>query len=264
MMAETNRPVRTWLLLRGLTRERRHWEDFPDVLARHFPHDRISFHDYPGNGARYDEKSPDTIGDMVDDARAAVKTCDGPVYIIGISLGSMVAIDWLTRYPAEVSAAVLISTSLRGLSPFYQRLLPGNYPAIIRSLLYRRDIRRNEQDILNMVSSMAVNDAQRSRNIIDHWVNYAKEYPVSACNTLRQLQAASRYRLDIRQAKPDVPMLVLRGMQDHMVSPECSQRFAEHWQLPVRTHEGAGHDIPLDDPEWVCEQIAAWLEVARL
>ena len=263
-MIETNRPVRTWLLLRGLTRERRHWEDFPDVFSRHFPHDRIVFHDYAGNGARYRENSPSSISAMVDDARAAVKSCDKPVYIIGISLGSMVAIDWLTRYPAEVSAAVLISTSLKGLSPFYQRLLPGNYPAIIRSLLYRRDYLGNELNNLNMVSSIAVYDAQRRRRIIDHWVAYAKEYPVSAYNAVRQLRAATRYRLDIKQAKPDVPMLVLRGMQDHMVSPTCSQRFAEHWQLPLRSHQAAGHDIPLDDPQWVCEQIRAWLEVARL
>jgi pimeloyl-ACP methyl ester carboxylesterase len=115
-----------------------------------------------------------------------------------------------------------------------------------------------------MVSSMLVHDAQRSLEIIDHWVGYAKEYPVSAYNALRQLHAATRYRLDIRQAKPDVPMLVLRAMQDHMVSPECSQRFAEHWQLPIRTHQEAGHDIPLDDPQWVCEKIRAWLKVARL
>jgi pimeloyl-ACP methyl ester carboxylesterase len=263
-MTEVNNPVRSWLLLRGLTRERRHWEDFPEIFAGHFPHDRITFHDYAGNGARYREQSANSISAMVEDARAVVNSRDQPVYIIGISLGSMVAIDWLTRYPAEVSAAVLVSTSLKGLSPFYQRLLPGNYPAIIRSLLYRRDYRRNELNNLNMVSSMLVHDAQRSHEIIDHWVSYAKEYPVSAYNALRQLQAATRYRLDVRQAKPDVPMLVLRGMQDHMVSPKCSQRFAEHWQLPIRTHQEAGHDIPLDDPQWVCEKIRAWLKVARL
>ena len=258
-MTETNKPVRNWLLLRGLARERRHWEDFPDYLSRHFPDDRVIFHDYAGNGARYRENSPNSICAMVEDARVAVKSGDEPVYIIGISLGSMVATDWLTRYPAEVSAAVLISASFRGLSPFYQRLLPGNYLAIIRSLLYRRDVYRNERDIMNMVSSMASHDAQRSSWLIDHWVSYAKEYPVSAGNVLRQLQAASRYRLDIEQTKPEVPMLVLRGIQDHMVSPKCSQRFAEHWRLPLRSHLAAGHDIPLDDPEWVCQQIKAWL-----
>jgi len=261
-MSDTSKPVGTWLLLRGLARERRHWEDFPEVLSRHFPHDKIIFHDYAGNGERYRETSANRISAMVEDARAAVYTRDEPVCIIGLSLGSMVAIDWLTRYPAEVSAAVVISTSFRGLSPFYQRLLPGNYPAIMRSLLYRRDFYRNEQNILNMVSSMASYDAQRRSRIIDHWVSYAKQYPVSAGNVVRQLQAASRYRLDIEQTKPDVPTLVLRGMQDHMVSPECSQRFAEHWQLPVRTHQEAGHDIPLDDPQWVCQQIRAWLDVA--
>ena len=27
----------TWVLLRGLTRESRHWGDFPDILREHLP-----------------------------------------------------------------------------------------------------------------------------------------------------------------------------------------------------------------------------------
>jgi pimeloyl-ACP methyl ester carboxylesterase len=260
---------RHWVLLRGLTRERRHWEQFPDVLRNHFPNDCFYFHDYAGNGHRYREKSATSITETMEDTRQGVIEMFSdmhdiddlhkmPVYIIALSLGGMVAIDWLTRYPEECRAAVLISTSFRGLNPFYQRLLPSNYPMIIHSLFSRRSSRANELDNLKLVSNMAASDPARRELILDHWVQYARDCPVSGVNGLRQLLAAIRFHLPEKNALCK-PALVVRSIADHMVSPECSKRFAEAWGLPMVTHPSAGHDISLDDPEWVAGQIAHWL-----
>jgi len=250
---------RIWVLLRGLVREQRHWGNFPDILHSTFPDDRILLYDFPGNGQRFKENSATSIEDMVEDIRLHLSTNDvqQPVYIIALSLGAMVAVEWLNRYPNECAGAVLISTSLRGLNPFYQRLLPSNYPMLFKSLLFPGSIQQKETRILNLVSNIVANDRNTHKTLINHWVNYAEQYPVSGKNGLRQLLAAMRFNVPAQC--PDVPMLVLRSIADHMVSPECSLTLARHWNLPLQTHETAGHDIPLDDGSWVSEKIMQWL-----
>lgn len=250
---------RTWVLLRGLVREQRHWGNFPDVLQTYFPDDKIILFDFPGNGKRNKEKSATTITGMTNEVRAYVsnRSTGQPVYIIALSMGAMVAVEWMNQHPEECAGAVLISTSLRGLNPFYQRLLPSNYPTILKSLILPENIHQKENRILHLVSNIVASDSSKKELIVNHWIHYAKQYPVSAINGLRQLIAAMRFHVPAQQ--PDVPILVLRSLADHMVSPECSATLARHWHLPIETHATAGHDIPLDDAEWVCGKIIQWL-----
>ena len=250
---------RTWVLLRGLVREQRHWENFPDKLRLYFPDDDIILYDFPGNGRRYKEKSATTITAMLNDLRSFVRhqSVSKPVHIIALSLGAMVAVEWMNRQAEECAASVLISTSLRGLNPFYQRLLPATYPAIFRLLLLPVSNRQKESTSLKLVSNIVANDVAKSEIIINHWLAYAEQCPVSGINGLRQLLAANHFR--VPKIRPDVPMLVLNSLADRLVSPQCSEKLADYWHLAIETHATAGHDIPLDDAEWVCEKIVKWL-----
>jgi pimeloyl-ACP methyl ester carboxylesterase len=250
---------RVWVLLRGLVREKRHWGEFPDTLQTHFPDDEIVLYDFPGNGQRCKEKSATTVIEVVEDLRSYLsdQSISKPVHIIALSLGAMVAVEWLNKYPDECASAVLISTSMRGLNPFYQRLLPSSYPAIFKSLLIPAGIERNEAMNLKLISNIVSSDKSRSEQTVNQWLNYSRQCPVAVMNGLRQLLAAIRFRVPSRQ--PKTPMLVLCSVADKLVSPECSFALAEHWSLPLEMHAGAGHDIPLDDGDWVCEKISQWL-----
>ncbi len=55
----------TWILLRGLMREQRHWGDFPATLARALPGASIVTPDLPGNGRRHAQDSATRVADMV-------------------------------------------------------------------------------------------------------------------------------------------------------------------------------------------------------
>ena len=261
--------TRRWVLLRGLVREQRHWNDFPEIFKGYLPQDQLILHNFAGNGKRYKEKSATSIRDMVEDIRytltsdspaSASMTADvigQPVHIIALSLGAMVAAEWMVRYPNECAAAVLISTSMKGLNPLHQRLLPSAYPSIISSLLLPGSPENKESRNMKLVSNLTVEDDARRDNFIRQWADYAREYPVSASNGLRQLVAAARFH--IPDTKPEQPVLILRSLADHLVSPECSAALADYWQKPMQTHETAGHDIPLDDADWVCSRILQWL-----
>ena len=49
-------------------------------------------------------------------------------YVMGLSLGGMIAVAWAQRYPHDLQGAVLINTSLPGINRFYNR------PAVAPSL----------------------------------------------------------------------------------------------------------------------------------
>ncbi|WP_417616967.1 alpha/beta fold hydrolase [Oceanisphaera sp.] len=244
-----------WLLLRGLMREQRHWEEFPAHLQSTFPDQGVTLADLPGFGHEYHRQSPTRIADITDELRerCQAERDKGPLKLLALSLGGMVAIDWASRYPDELSAVVLINSSLVGISPFYHRLQPRVYWPLLKWCLWQRDPLRQEAAILQLTSRVFADDLE----IMTRWAAYARECPPTRSNTLRQLLAALRYRPP--DAHPRVPMLVLNSLGDQLVSPRCSQAIAKHWQLPLRRHPDAGHDLPLDAPDWVCEQIRVWL-----
>jgi pimeloyl-ACP methyl ester carboxylesterase len=80
---------------------------------------------------------------------------------------------------------------------------------------------------------------------------------VTRASAARQLLAAVRFRLPAA-AETAVPALVLVSDRDGMVSPSCSRAVARRLGATVRAHPTAGHDLPLDDADWVVGEIAAW------
>jgi len=258
-------PTPTWVLLRGLTRGAGHWGDFPARLQQALPGAHLLLPELPGNGVRYQESSPTRVPAMTEALRETLQPVlnDGPVHVLALSLGAMVACDWAARHPQELRGAVLINTSLRPFSPLHHRLRPAVPLALLRWLWRLRSARGRtladfawEAELLGLTSELAAAQPQRARAVLAQWEALRRTHPVSAANTLRQLLAAARYRAPVEA--PAVPMLVLNGAADHLVNPACSARLAEAWQRPLQTHSLAGHDLPLDDPGWVAQEVAKW------
>jgi pimeloyl-ACP methyl ester carboxylesterase len=243
----------TWILLRGLMRETRHWGEFPALLREQLAAVEVVALDLPGNGRLHRLRSPLSIVQMAEYCRHELSARDiaPPYHVLGLSLGAMVAVAWGARYPQELHACVLINSSLRRFDPFYRRLRPGAYPALLT--LIGGDVIQQERAILRLTSSRS--DAQAA--ILEAWVAYRRECPVSRRNALRQLIAAARYRAPA--SRPAMPVLVLASARDALVHPCCSHHLAELWQASLAVHPDAGHDLPLDDPAWVARQVRAWL-----
>ena len=244
-----------WVLLRGLTREARHWGDFPARLHAACPGDDILTPDLPGAGRRYAESSPASVAGLLAGVRKELEATGAqpPYRMLGLSLGGMLALEWAVRHPEEAAACVVINTSSGPLSPFFRRLRPRNYPSLLRTVFGNARPEEREGLILDLTSRLASNRAE----LVRAWSAWRRECPVSTTNALRQLAAAARYRLP--QNRPPVPILVMAAARDTLVDPACSARLAASWGLPLAVHPEAGHDLPLDDPEWVAEQAKVWL-----
>ncbi len=246
----------TWVFLRGLTREARHWGDFPTIFRGAIPNAQIIALDLPGNGALHKMASPLSVGEMAEYCRFELQArgIPPPYHLLAMSLGAMVAVAWAAHHAQEIGSGVLINTSLSPFSPFYRRLTPHNYPALLKLAFLGGDDLDWEKTILRLTS----NHGEKHKEVLATWLSYRREYPVSNRNALRQLLAASRYRAPA--SLPSVPMLILGSRGDALVDPRCSQQLAFRWQAEIVEHPAAGHDIPLDDGHWVAEQVRNWLQ----
>jgi pimeloyl-ACP methyl ester carboxylesterase len=248
----------TWVLLRGLTRESRHWGDLPQRLQAAWPQARIVTLDLPGNGALNDCTSPTRVEAMAAFCHAELQRLGhrAPCHLLAMSLGAMVAVAWAEHYPQDVAAAVLINTSLRPYSRFWQRLQPRNYAVLLRCLLGGASADTWERTVLRLTSRAPRSPAQTAE-LLQRWVTWRTERPVSRANALRQLLAALRYRAPA--VPPACALLLLGGADDRLVSPRCSAALAQAWQRPFHVKQGAGHDLPLDAPDWLIDQLQHWL-----
>jgi pimeloyl-ACP methyl ester carboxylesterase len=244
-MQQTNK----WILLRGLARGKGHWGSFPEEMQKFFPDAKIEMIDLPGNGERNSEQSPITVSDYVKDLRAQsqfVKEGD-PFQILAVSLGAMIAVQWMHEHPTEVAKAHLICTSSASTSPFYHRYQLPNYLPTLR-MFAQPDAELSESTILEMTT----NDLNRRALEFPRLLNYSKRYPEKRGNVLRQLIAASRFQIP---KQPPGEINLLGSFGDRLVSPKCTLSLGKRWGIEPKMHNAAGHDVPIDDPRWVLEHL---------
>ncbi len=244
-----------WLLLRGLARESAHWGDFIPLLQATFPDAAVTMLDLPGTGRFHEEVSPLTIKAITSAVRhhALNNGClHQPATILAISLGAMVAWEWMKNYPDDICGASLINTSFADSSPFYHRLRWQSYGKFA-GLMTKRNLLSREIAILQLVSNLRDQDEQ----ISIAWEKIQNQRPISLKNSFRQIIAAAGYRPG--KIKPRQPVLLINGKGDRLVAPICSETIHKKWHLKLRSHPWGGHDLTLDDGAWVALQLKNWI-----
>jgi pimeloyl-ACP methyl ester carboxylesterase len=247
----------TWVLLRGLTRGSGHWADFDERLQRQLGNAaRLVLLDIPGNGALHALRSPTRMPRLVDCCREQLRALDvaPPYHLLGVSMGAMIALEWSRMAaPETVAGCVLVNTSVRRLSPLHHRLRPSAWSALLGVALVPQPVVARERAILRLTSR----NATAADGVLDAWAALREAQPVSRTNVLRQLLAAARYTAP--EPPPPVPLLVLSSRGDALVDARCSEALAAQWSCASAVHAWAGHDLTLDDGDWVAAQIGAWL-----
>lgn len=240
------------VLLRGLLRDGRHWGHWPARLGRLIGRPVVCL-DLPGNGARVAEVSPLSMSAVVTVLRRQLHAlgvpASQPVDLLGLSLGGMAALAWADAHPSEIHSLVLISSSLAGACPWYRRLRLASLPLGL-SLLWRGPLAREA-----VILALTVNDPAVRATSLPHWRQWAAEAATGRANLLRQLLCAAAYRQPL---PPACPTLLLASRADRLVDWRCSAALAQRWQRPLRLHESAGHDLPLEDPQWVETRLLDW------
>jgi len=246
-----------WLILRGLVREQKHWGNFPVEFERGLkekdPEAKVYCLDAPGFGTEHARPSPTSISGIVDDFRSRWQRLRSPNdewCLLAISLGGMIAMDWTSRYPQDFKKAVLINSSVGGLSPIHHRMRPVNYP-VIASLFAIRDLAKREEKILSLTTNLTSDQIKEKARI---QAQFAK--PIRKKDAAAQIFAATRFR---PPARIEIPVLVLAAKGDQLVNYSCSEQIAKHFGAQIIYHDTANHDLSTDDPEWISAQVRNWV-----
>jgi len=249
-----------WVLLRGWTRESRHWRGFPQELSNTLATDamgsaKVITLDLPGAGTERGRATPLNIRDIALDVRERFnRQFNGDeysIFIIGISMGGMVALEWANLFPKDCSGLVLINSSLASLSPPWSRLKLGNLPKIVQ-LAFSKDRVAAEEEVLKLTTHLSNSEI---KVIAQEFSKIAEVSPVSKKTFFRQLVAASSF---FPRRFPTAPALILSSAGDQLVDSSCSEAIARALKSVHEIHPEGGHDLPLDDPKWVAQRIAAW------
>ena len=246
-----------WIFLRGLTRESRHWGTLPQRWQAAGLGTPLAV-DLPGNGRLCHEVSPANVPGLVASVRESLRHADRlrRCRVLAMSLGAMVAAEWARQYPDEVAALVLINTSMRPFSTMTQRLRPANWPDLLRMAAAWENRDYCEHTIHRLTCGRR--DAEEDDILM--WRQIAASAPVTRNSALRQLLAAARYRAARRPPCPST--LLIASDADRLVNPVCSDQLARMWGVPLLRHPWAGHDLPHDDPDWLCDMVARQIKTA--
>lgn len=248
--------MKNWVLVRGIVSEEYHWWKFLPMMKKRFSLHNVYTADIVGNGKTRDFLTPLSVRENVRALR--LQTPDkGKKILFGFSLGAMLATEWAYEHPEEVEALVLINPSFNN-SSFYKRISP-NALLNIFLLSNQTDHHRREEMTLKLTTGLQGTEIQK---IARHWGKRGQKYPTNPVNFVRQLILASRIRL--RMPPPHVPTLLLVSGQDRVVHPDCSKKISKAWGVPMKVHPTAGHDMTLEDPAWVLDQVEQWLIKERL
>lgn len=233
-----------WVLLRGLGRDKRHWGDFPQLMRNAFPNSKILALDLPG--VRGESAVPTNIHDMVDEVRESwmEEASEKENWnLLAISLGGMLAIDWCYRHPNDFNHLVTMNTSSKNTSSLFERITPAALSTVGKAII-SKDLRQREKRVLEITTNLA----NINEELLDEWVDIAENMKLTRLNLIKQLYAASKFKLP---KKLQIPFTVLASKADRFVDYSCSQNIARRYNAPLFLHETAGHDLPLDDPNWV-------------
>jgi pimeloyl-[acyl-carrier protein] methyl ester esterase len=249
-----------YFFIRGLIRSQFHWHQFPAYFERIVQQQSLNstsvFFDIPGNGHRYQEVTPFSIADITDDINKqihqylTIHNIDSSTHsrsrfhLVGISMGGMIAADLISRSNVNFASVHIINSSFANLSPFWQRM---KLPAVINLMANIWQIGTRERAILKWTSN-----TPSSLNLVPEWIKETEKHPLSLRNGFAQLWAASHYFVD---SQANANSIVYCSRKDRLVSWTCSETLARFWQVPLESNLEAGHDLSLDNPQWLAEKI---------
>lgn len=249
---------RTWILLRGLGREKGHWGSFYDSFISKFDGDEVLAIDLPGVGEFRNDTSPRAMSEIFQFVRAkAVERAKAQTSftLVALSLGAMVAMEWMRQKPDDLAGAVLINPSSRKLSPAFHRMRWQVWKQVL-TILAMQSVREREKALAELV----INSTAAQEKAAPLWSRIAVEHPIRYINFFNQLVAASRFS-DL-PSENDIPVLMLAALGDRLVDPSCSLLMQKKMGWPLEKHPWGGHDLTWDDPDWVINHIQTWLRSA--
>jgi pimeloyl-ACP methyl ester carboxylesterase len=190
---------------------------------------------------------------IVEMAEVAFAAANVPVVAVGFSMGAIVASEMASRHPERVAALGLVAynasadlTERAAARPRQQEeVRKGRLAEIVADELkpnYLADANRGDSGLLETVMAMAL--------------------ALGPEVFVRQSEAL-RLRRDLRPQLPglEMPVMLACGSEDRLCPPEWHREWARMTGRNARCTQidGAGHLLPLEQPQMLADALIGWL-----
>ena len=241
-----------WLLVHGFPLDHTMWDPLAERLAQNV---RILAPDLVGFGASGAlPPGPATMGAFADSLAELLVACgiDGPVTLVGLSMGGYIGLAFYRRHPERVGRMVLCDTRAASDTPeararreaTARRVLEAGTPqALVETLLPQLFAAKTQAAHPEVVEATA------------------RVMRATAPATIAAALRGMAERPDHTELLPELTCRVLyvAGSEDALTPPSEMAAMAEATpQGTFAAIEGAGHMAPLEQPDRVYAVIEAW------
>ncbi|MEW6420180.1 MAG: alpha/beta hydrolase [Deinococcota bacterium] len=197
-----------------------------------------------------------TLADLADDAAAFLRAVDAaPAFVVGLSMGGMVAQQLALRHPELVRGLVLVSTTPGGAEAT---------PATERgraALFLPADMEPQERARQALTLMTHEGFAAAHPEALDRAAANAVRHPMSAESFKRQFRAIRAHDTTADLARLTVPTLVLHGEQDDLIPLPNAERLAEGISgAELRVYPNTGHMPHLERPAKFLRDLRGFLK----
>ena len=237
------------LMIMGLSFTLDMWFRITPALSKRY---RLILFDNRGVGRSDTPRGPYSMRQMADDAVAVMKAAGvSSAYVMGASMGGMIAQELALRYPERVRALLLGCTSGGALGsklPHFRRLPIGIGSA------------KTHEEREWLFSPLIYADSTPKVRIAED-IHVRLRYPQLRAGFLSQFAAILTWSSYRHLSAIQAPALVMHGDEDRLVPMENGLRVARripHAQF-VKVPR-AGHVLSTDQPEIVDDEVLRFLD----
>src|SRR5688500_17080373 len=225
------------LFVSGWSQPGRRWLRFAERLADRYT---CVMPDNRESGRTGPSPEPFTLTDLADDLLALMtKLGHERFLLVGVSMGGMISQELITRAPERVVAAVLVSTW--GASP--SAVLAPDPTVVFPVGTTRYEIGYN---LWSRLSGPGF--AEAHPEVIHEQAVLNAEYESTIDSVMRQLEAIRQWDPGDALLHVHVPIKLVHGDHDPIISYENGVRLAESLASDLATYEGVGHGLPFERP----------------
>lgn len=220
---------------------------------------RVVAYDRPGQGWSQRPPAPLDARALADDLDEALRAvgADGPLILVGHSMGSLTVRAYLDRHPERVTGMVLVDPRFLSLRPVYpgESVDPRDDVFLrVAGVLARIGVMRAADPLAEHVDQLPDAEAEQARVLLartQQWAGSLADVLVG--------ESAAEMLADGEPALRDLPLVILTAPEPDATGfpPDVRQRFTEQQVLlaarsersEVRVVSGADHYSIVTDPD---------------
>ncbi len=209
----------------------------------------------PGHGQRCDTPVDPTLLGWSKDCLEELP--EGPVALLGWSLGGQVALQVAIRNPERIGALVLVSTTPKFMTgPDWAY---GLAPAVLDRFAW--DLETHYEGTLDDFLFLQLQGRREARILIPRLRAALRTGGVPTPDGLRTglgILRTTDLRVEVQHGAA-VPLLLVAGRRDRLVPSEAGDWLAQALRTDIHWFEKAGHAPFLSDPEAFCRHVSGFL-----